>query len=110
MEVGADPVRVVGHDLNQFTRHLGGLDAGQANTKVALQFDKFSNEVCEANPFGFGLPTIEVDPKVAKMDSRQDHFPIAPVDHATHFVHDMFGGTAVHLGSDVRDDAVAAPQ
>ena len=63
MEVGADPVRVVGHDLNQFTRNLGGLDAGQANTKVAIQFDKFSNEVREANPFGLGFPRLKSTPK-----------------------------------------------
>src|SRR5258707_1071712 len=88
----ANFLRFVGHDIDEFSRHLCRLDARQPNAKVAWQRRDRADQVRQPRPFFLRLASIPLDAVMSKMNASQHDLAIAAIDEPTNFVQDVLHG------------------
>src|SRR6056297_3280286 len=103
-----DSIGVIGKYPDQFPRHLGRFDAAEPDAKVAGKVSQLSEEIVQSDPIRFRLVTIPVHAEMSEMDSSQNDLAVTGISEPLYFVDDLVDRSAGELGSDVRDDAVAA--
>src|SRR5688572_13776978 len=94
MQVWAHAIRVIGHHLKQLPRNLRGLDAREANAKLARQRSDRANQVGKPHPFAPRLRAIEIDPVVSQMDAGEHDFTVSVPDDPSHLLENVPDGSA----------------
>ena len=78
-----------GHHRDQLARDFGGLDAAQANAKLARQCGQPLEQMRQPQPLGLRPAAAPLDAVVPQVNAGQHDLAIAVVDQPPHFVDDV---------------------